>query len=208
MQIFPTAVCNFTAWRHLRLRAHWLKALVGGWGRSMYSAFPVNCSVSYLSFVYGRSLTAGKVLFTGRQTCSLYLVLWLCVEMIFSCMAQLASNALGHPHIVSSFITALWPAIVVSFFHPWKAWYRPKQSLYSVYAIFFVLLMFCCFRKILTRVVWTRCIPGRDTYFSWKKVSQRCLLLNILAILIYINISTIYRLFEPTYWMYKPLMSI
>ena len=35
--------------------------------------------------------------------------------MIFSCMAQLASNALGHPHIVSSFSTALWPAIVVIF---------------------------------------------------------------------------------------------
>ena len=35
--------------------------------------FPGNCSVSYLSFVYGRSLTAGKILFTGKQTCSLYL---------------------------------------------------------------------------------------------------------------------------------------
>ena len=31
---------------------------VGGWGRSMHSAFPGNCSVSYLSFVYGRSLWA------------------------------------------------------------------------------------------------------------------------------------------------------
>ena len=43
-----------------KLRAHWLMALVGGGGflreRSMYSAFPGNCSVSYLSFVYGRSL--------------------------------------------------------------------------------------------------------------------------------------------------------
>ena len=44
--------------------------------------FPGNCSVSYLSFVYcstggvcGRSLTAGKILFIGRQTCSLYFVL-------------------------------------------------------------------------------------------------------------------------------------
>ena len=35
---------------------------------------------SHLSMggVCGRSLTAGKILFTGRQTCSLYLVLWLC----------------------------------------------------------------------------------------------------------------------------------
>ena len=30
----------------------------GGRGRSMYSAFPGNCSVSYLSFVCGRSLWA------------------------------------------------------------------------------------------------------------------------------------------------------
>ena len=40
-----------------------IMALVGGggrcgWGRSIYSAFPENCSVSYLSFVYGRSLWA------------------------------------------------------------------------------------------------------------------------------------------------------
>ena len=60
MQIFPTRMCNVTAWRHSRLRAHWLMTLVGGggcdWGRSMYSAFPGNCSVSYHSFVYGRSL--------------------------------------------------------------------------------------------------------------------------------------------------------
>ena len=31
---------------------------VGGWRRSMYSAFPGNCSVSYLSFGNGRSLWA------------------------------------------------------------------------------------------------------------------------------------------------------
>ena len=30
----------------------------GGWVRTMYSAFPGNCSVSYLSFDYGRSLWA------------------------------------------------------------------------------------------------------------------------------------------------------
>ena len=56
--------------------------------------FPGNCSVSYLSLAmvalkdligYGstegacrRSLTAEKILYTGRQTCCLYLVLWLC----------------------------------------------------------------------------------------------------------------------------------
>ena len=47
--------------------------------------FPGNCIVSYLSFGYGstgrvcgRSLTAGKILFTRMQAFSLYLVLWLC----------------------------------------------------------------------------------------------------------------------------------
>ena len=53
MQIFTTRM-----WRHSRLRAHWLMAIVEwGWGRSMFSAFPGNCSVSHLSFVYGRSLS-------------------------------------------------------------------------------------------------------------------------------------------------------
>ena len=47
--------------------------------------FPGNFSVSYLYFVYGstrgvcgRILKAEKILFTRRQACSLYLVLWLC----------------------------------------------------------------------------------------------------------------------------------
>ena len=44
-------------------------------------------------FVYGRILWAeldggGEILFTGRQSCSLYLVLWLC-----------ASNYRNHPNI-------------------------------------------------------------------------------------------------------------
>ena len=47
MHIFPTRMCNVTAWRCLEGRR--------GWRRSMYSAFPGNCSVCYLSFVYGRS---------------------------------------------------------------------------------------------------------------------------------------------------------
>ena len=44
MQIFPTRMCNVTVWRLSRPCAHWLLALVGRGG------------VSYLSFVYGRSL--------------------------------------------------------------------------------------------------------------------------------------------------------
>ena len=70
MQIFPTRICNVTVWRYSGLRAHWLMTLVaGGWGGGG------NSSVSYLSFVNGstggvcgRSLTAGKILFTGKQT--------------------------------------------------------------------------------------------------------------------------------------------
>ena len=85
MQIFPTRMYNVTAWRHTGLRAHWPMTLVaGGWGGGGGNS-PGNCSVSYLSFPYGstggvcgRSLTEGKILFTGREPCSLYLVLWLC----------------------------------------------------------------------------------------------------------------------------------
>ena len=53
-------MCSVTAWHHSRLRAHWLMGGDGGlgWGRSMYSALQGNCSVSYLSFVYGKSLWA------------------------------------------------------------------------------------------------------------------------------------------------------
>ena len=51
------------------------------WGKSMYSAFPENGIASPISLLYmggvcGRSLTPGKILFTGRQRCSLYLALW------------------------------------------------------------------------------------------------------------------------------------
>ena len=30
MQFFQTAICDVSAWRHSRLRAHWLMALIGG----------------------------------------------------------------------------------------------------------------------------------------------------------------------------------
>ena len=65
MQIFPTRMCNVTAWRYSRLRAHLPMALVRGGGCSegevFISAFPIISafpSGSYLSFVYGRSLWA------------------------------------------------------------------------------------------------------------------------------------------------------
>ena len=86
IQIFPTRMYNVTAWRHSRLRAHWLMALVGGGGglKEKY-VFCVPRELQRLLSLFclweesvGRSLTAGKILFTGRQTCSLYLVLWLC----------------------------------------------------------------------------------------------------------------------------------
>ena len=48
----------------------------------MYVAFPI--SLLSMGGVCGRSLTAGKILFTGRQTCSLYLVLSLCAANMIS----------------------------------------------------------------------------------------------------------------------------
>ena len=58
MQIFPTRMCNVTAWRHSRLCVHWLMTPVGagrvGWGRSMCSAFPGNFSVSYIWCKFSR----------------------------------------------------------------------------------------------------------------------------------------------------------
>ena len=82
-----TTVRNVTAWRHSRLRAHWLMAVVvvGGKGVEgevciLHSPGIAASPISLLSIggVCRRSLTAGKILFSGRQTCSLYLVLWLC----------------------------------------------------------------------------------------------------------------------------------
>ena len=81
MQIFPTRMYNITAWRHSRLRPHWLMALVaGGWGGIPQELRRFLSLIGYGSTggVCGRSLTAVKILFTKRQTCSLYLVLWLC----------------------------------------------------------------------------------------------------------------------------------
>ena len=85
MQFFPTAVCSVTAWRHSRLRDHWVMALVGEEGAEgevciLHSPGIAASPISLLSTggVCGRSLTVGKILFTGRQICSLYLVLWLC----------------------------------------------------------------------------------------------------------------------------------
>ena len=52
----------------------------GGWERCILRSPGIAASpVSFLSMggACGRSLTAEKILFTGRQTCSLYLVLWL-----------------------------------------------------------------------------------------------------------------------------------
>ena len=73
--------------RHSRLRAHCLMALVGGGaegGVCILRSLGIAASpISLLSMggVCGRSLTAGKILFTGRQTCSLYLVLGLVVAI-------------------------------------------------------------------------------------------------------------------------------
>ena len=60
------ALCNVTAWRHSKLRTHWLinvptwLGLGGGGGAEgkvvCILRSPVNCSVFYLSFVYKRTV--------------------------------------------------------------------------------------------------------------------------------------------------------
>ena len=73
MKFFSTAVCDVTAWRDSRLRAHLLMALVGGGGAEgevciLRSSGIAASPISLLSMggVCGRSLTAGKILFTGK----------------------------------------------------------------------------------------------------------------------------------------------
>ena len=48
------------------------------WNSPGIAAFPI--SLLSMGGVCGRSLTAGEILFTGRQTCSLVSVLWLCAR--------------------------------------------------------------------------------------------------------------------------------
>ena len=76
MRIFPTRMSNVTAWRHS------LANDPEGGGLRENSPGIAASPISLLPMVAleksGRSLTAGKILFTGTQTCSLYLVLWLC----------------------------------------------------------------------------------------------------------------------------------
>ena len=63
--------------------AHWLMTLVGGGAEGevciLHSPGIAASPISLLSMggVCGRSLMPVKILFSGRQTCSLYLVLWL-----------------------------------------------------------------------------------------------------------------------------------
>ena len=62
-----------------------------GGGGILRSPGIVASPISLLSMggVCGRSLTAGKILFTGKKTCSLYLVLWLCGSIFLSWIAVL-----------------------------------------------------------------------------------------------------------------------
>ena len=57
MQILTTRICNVMAWRHPRLRAHWLMALVGEEGAEGEVCILRSLGIA-LSFVYGRSLWA------------------------------------------------------------------------------------------------------------------------------------------------------
>ena len=86
--------CNFS-----RPECATLMALVGGGGRGLRDkyVFCVPRELQRLLSLFclclcGRSSTAGKILFTWRQTCSLYLVLWLCASIcknnIFSVVSK------------------------------------------------------------------------------------------------------------------------
>ena len=61
--------------------------VAGGWGGIPRELQRLLSLIGYDSIggVCGRSLTAGKILFTGRQTCSLYLVLRLCGKHTVNC---------------------------------------------------------------------------------------------------------------------------
>ena len=88
-----------------------------------------NCRVSYLSFVYGstgrvcgRSLTVGKILFTGMQTCSLYLVLWHCDfgVMRHSVLRPLEECRLRRSLCLDSVVSGrAWVAVCVSRYKSW-----------------------------------------------------------------------------------------
>ena len=97
MQFVLTVVCNVTAIRHSRLCVHWLMALVGGStveGEVCILRSPrISASIISLLSMGGvcvQSLTARKILFTGRQTCSLYFVLWLCGRLYLRWSARVA----------------------------------------------------------------------------------------------------------------------
>ena len=63
----------------------------------MYSASPI--SLLSMGRVCGWSLMAGKILFTGRQICSLYLVLCLCGTIPFTSLFQTNETLFQTPAI-------------------------------------------------------------------------------------------------------------
>ena len=78
MQFFSTAVTSLETARSLANDPSWVGE-GGGEGEACILRSPgiavSPISLWYMGVVCGRSLMAGKILFTGRQTCSLYLVL-------------------------------------------------------------------------------------------------------------------------------------
>ena len=108
--------------------------------------FPGNCNVSYLSFVYGstggacgRSLTAGKILFTGRQTCSLYLVLWLC---------DICSVLCTH---ISVLFRSKWREVIVM---------KPRRQTIKT-------CLLACLLSVATCVSHTKCVPRALNTHQW-----------------------------------------
>ena len=85
----------------------------------MYSAFPGNCNVSYLSFVYGRSLRAelngGKnSLHWKANAFHLFTFMTLCIQHIYSIFYYYFSLYVSYNHIIWVLIQTLIGIIEVS----------------------------------------------------------------------------------------------
>ena len=90
MQIFPTKITTSQRVETARSLANDLSIFWGEGEVCILRSPGIGASpISLLSMggVCGRRLTAGKILFTGRQTCSLYLVLWLCGSVFKGCVS-------------------------------------------------------------------------------------------------------------------------
>ena len=103
MQIFPTRMCNMTSHETAPSLAN---GPSGGGGGGAEGEFPENCSVSYLSFVYGRSLWAELNFVCGENSLNwkanmlpLFSVMTLCIVNSKAKFLQLNTCLWGQENI-------------------------------------------------------------------------------------------------------------